>query len=113
MSRIRYRIIKHKPVEQELAAAAVQAPSIADTPPPRDEEQYTQKIFHLIGERHGDTDHITDAEMEYIAIIRNVFKGNSYSKKLFELMDKGELCKPDFIRHHDLYADSIFIPLHI
>jgi hypothetical protein len=147
MSRIRYRIIKHKPepapaeqeqepaeqesaqqesaqqepaeqepAEQEQAPAEQeqepaeqeQEPSIAGTPPPRDEKPYTQQIFRSIGERHGDTDHITDAEIEYIAIIRDVFKDDSYSKKLFELMDKGDICKRGFIRQHDLYTDSLF-----
>jgi len=115
MSRIRYRIIKHKsaaPAETAAAAEqqeqAKQEPSIADTPPPRDEEPYTQQIFRSIGERHGDTDYISDYEIEYIAIIRDVFKGDSFSKKLFDLMDKGALCKRSFIRQHDLYADSLF-----
>ena len=126
MSRIRYRIIKHKPEaapaqqepapepaeKQEPTAAeqqeqATQEPSIAGTPPPRDEEPYTQKIFRSIGERHGDTDYISDYEIEYIAIIRDVFKGDSFSEKLFDLMDKGALCKRSFIRQHDLYADSL------
>jgi hypothetical protein len=116
MSRIRYRIIRHKPAQQEQQEPQQEqqepqqdpAPSIASTPPPRDEEPYTQQIFRSIGERHGDTDYISDYEIEYIAIIRDVFKGDSFSKKLFELMDKGALCKRSFIRQHDLYADSLF-----
>lgn len=123
MSRIRYRILKHKPQQepanqepapaqqeptQQEPAPAQPEPSIAGTPPPRDEEPYTQQIFRSIGERHGDTDYISDYEIEYIAIIRDVFKSDSFSKKLFELMDKGALCKRSFIRQHDLYADSLF-----
>jgi hypothetical protein len=42
MSRIRYRILKHIPAP---APRPAQRPCIADTPPPRDEEPCTQKIF--------------------------------------------------------------------
>ena len=82
--------------------------SIADSPPPREEEPFQQRIFRSIGERHVlEEEKLSDADVEYIAIVRESFKDDEYSNKLFELMDNGSLSKSDFILQHEVYASYL------
>ena len=81
--------------------------SIADSPPPREEEPFQQQIFRSIGERHVLEEELSDADVEYIAIVRESFKEDEYTNKLFELMDNGSLSKSDFILQHEVYASSL------
>ena len=81
--------------------------SLADSPPPREEQSFQQQIFRSIGERHVLEVEISDADVEYIAIVRESFEGDEYSKKLFELMDNGSLSKSAFILQHEVYASSL------
>ena len=87
--------------------------SIADSPPPREEEPFQQQIFRSLGEDWSNNRHVleeeklSDADVEYIAIVRESFKEDEYSNKLFELMDNGSLSKSDFILQHEVYASSL------
>jgi hypothetical protein len=81
--------------------------SLADSPPPREEQPFQQQIFRSIGERHVLEEDISDADVEFIAIVRESFKDDEYSNKLFELMDNGSLSKSDFILQHEVYASSL------
>jgi hypothetical protein len=83
--------------------------SIADSPPPREEEPFQQQIFRSFGESHAldEEEDISDADVEYIAIVRESFKDDEYSNKLFARMDNGTLSKSDFILQHERYASSL------
>ena len=78
------------------------------------EEPLQLKIFRSIGERHVmDNDaetnaDISDADIEYIAIVRESFKDDDYSKVLFDNMDNGTLSKSDFILQHEIYSSRLF-----
>jgi hypothetical protein len=50
---------------------------------------------------------LTDAEIEYIAIVRESFKDDEYSNVLFDRMDNGYLSKSSFILEHERYAASL------
>ena len=92
--------------------------SIADSPPPREHydntteepEPFQHTITRSFGERYvldEEEDKLSDADVEYIAIVRESFEGDEYSNKLFELMDNGTLSKSAFILQHTFYASSL------
>jgi hypothetical protein len=113
MKRVRSEIIKYvkpidayaKPIDAYAKPIDAYAEPNINTSDPDYTNQFQsikQSIFSVI-----DEEDISDADIEYIAIVRESFEDDEYSNLLFERMDNGILSKSEFIRIHERYTNSL------